>query len=380
MSTPLTEAEALMVRSARQLATTHLAPQAAEIDQRLLFPEEAIAHLAQAGFLGLFVPPRYGGAGADALSFVLAIEEIAKACASTAFSIVAHAAACEAILLGGTEAQRQRYLPALATGATLGAFAVHEENSGVQAAAIETQAVPDADGYVLTGSKMFTTNGGTAGLFVVLARTETAGAAKQFSLLVVTRDSPGFSTGPPRPRMGLNGVASRDLVFQDCRISRENILGKPGDGLVLTKATAAFAMLGAAATALGLAQAALEAAVAHARMRSIAGQPLGAHQAVRGLVAEMKAEIAAARALLHDTARHWDPTVPGPAAEAFTAKLVASEMAVRVTDRALQVHGGHGYARELPIERYYRDARGLTLHFMTAEMLRINIAQALLAV
>jgi alkylation response protein AidB-like acyl-CoA dehydrogenase len=174
-------------------------------------------------------------------------------------------------------------------------------------------------------------------------------------------------------------VASRDLAFQDCRLSRDNLLGKSGEGLSLTKATAAFAMLGAAATSLGVAQAALEAAVAHARMRSIAGQPLGAHQAVRGLVAEMKAEIAAARALLHDTARHWDPTVPGPAAEAFTAKLVASEMAVRVTDRALQVHGGHGYARELPIERYYRDARGLTLHFMTAEMLRINIAQSLLA-
>lgn len=375
----LSEPHGLIVASARQLAAAHLAPRAAEIDQSNLFSHEGIEHLARAGFLGLCVPPQYGGAWTDTLAFVLAIEELAKACASTAFSLVAHAAACEAILLGGTEEQRQRYLPALATGATLGAFAVHEENSGVQAAAIETRAVPDAEGCILTGSKMFTTNGGVAGLFVVLARTETAGAAKEFSLLVLDRDTSGFSAGPPRPRMGLNGVASRDLVFQDCRLFRDNLLGKPGEGLSLTKATAAFAMLGAAATSLGAAQAALEASVAHARMRSIAGQPLGAHQAVQGLVAEMKAEIAAARALLHDTARDWDPTVPGPAAEAFTAKLVASEMAVRVTDRALQIHGGHGYTRELPIERYYRDARGLTLHFMTAEMLRINIAQALLA-
>lgn len=379
MKTPLTEAHALLVASARQLAAAHLAPRAAETDHGLLFPQEAIGHLARAGFLGLCIPSAYGGAGADALAFVLTIEEFAKACASTAFALVAHAAACEAILLGGTEEQRHRYLPQLATGAMLGAFAVHEESSGVQAAAIETRGTPDGGGFLLTGSKMFTTNGGAAGLFVVLARTEIPGAAKEFSLFVVERDTTGFSTGPPRPRMGLNGVASRDLVFQDCRVSRDNLLGKPGDGLRLTKATAAFAMLGAAATSLGVAQAALEASVAHARIRSIAGQPLAAHQAIQGLVAQMQADIAAARVLLYDTARGWDPSVPGPAADAFTAKLVASEMAVRVTDRALQVHGGHGYARELPIERYYRDARGLTLHFMTAEMLRISIAQALLA-
>ena len=374
MTMPRTETHALLVTSASQLATAHLAPRAAEIDQGLLFPDESIEHLARAGFLGLCVPERYGGTGADTLAFVLATEELAKACASTAFSLVAHAAACEAILLGGTEDQKQRYLPGLATGAKLGAFGVHEENSGVQAAAIETRATPQEEGFLLTGSKMFTTNGGTAGLFVVLARTETPGAPKEFSLLVVERDTTGFSIGPARSRMGLNGVASRDLVFQDCRISSDSPLGKCGDGLPLTKATAAFAMLGAAATSLGVAQVALDASIGHARARSIAGQPLAAHQAVQGLVAEMQADTAAARALLYDTARGWDPTLPGPAAEAFTAKLVASETAVRVTDRALQVHGGHGYARELPIERYYRDARGLTLHFMTAEMLRIKDA------
>jgi len=374
-----TETHALLVTSARQLATAHLAPRAAEVDQGLLVPDESIEHLGRAGFLGLCVPERYGGTGADTLAFVLATEELAKACASTAFSLVAHAAACEAILLGGTEDQKQRYLPGLATGAKLGAFGVHEENSGVQAAAIETRATPQEEGFLLTGSKMFTTNGGTAGLFVVLARTETRGAPKEFSLLVVERDTAGFSIGPARSRMGLNGVASRDLDFQDCRISSDSLLGKRGDGLPLTKATAAFAMLGAAATSLGVAQAALDASIGHARIRRISGQPLAAHQAIQALVAEMKADIAAARALLHETARGWDPLVAGPAADAFTTKLVASEMAVRVSDRALQVHGGHGYARELPIERYYRDARGLTLHFMTAEMLRINIAQALLA-
>lgn len=379
MNTTPSETHVLLVASARQLAAAHLAPRAAEVDQNLLFPHQAIEHLARAGFLGLCVPVAYGGAGADALAFVLALEELAKACASTAFALVAHAAACEAILLGGSEEQRQRYLPALASGVTLGGFAIHEENSGVQATAIETRATREGEGFVLNGSKMFTTNGGAAGLFVVLARTEIPGAPKEFSLLVVERNTGGFSTGPPRPRMGLNGVASRDLVFQDCPVSGDNLLGKSGDGLRLTKATAAFAMLGAAATSLGVAQAALEASIGHARIRSIAGQPLAAHQAVQGLVAEMSTDIAAARALLYDTARCWDPVVPGPAAAAFTTKLVASEMAVRVTDRALQVHGGHGYGRELPIERYYRDARGLTLHFMTAQMLRINIAQALLA-
>lgn len=379
MNTSVSQEHTLLVTSARQLAAAHLAPRAAEMDQGLLFPHEAIEHLGRAGFLGLCVPPGHRGAGADALAFVLAIEELAKACPSTAFALVAHAAACEAIVLGGTDEQKQRYLPSLATGATLGAFAVHEEHSGVQAGAIETRAVPQGEGFVLNGSKMFTTNGGVAGLFVVLARTETPGAPKEFSLVVVERDAPGFSTGPARPRMGLNGVASRDLIFQDFRVSRDNLLGKPGDGLPLTKATAAFAMLGAAAISVGLAQAALDASIGHARIRTIGGQPLAAHQAVQSLIAEMKAEVAPARALLYETARGWDPAVPRPAVEAFTAKLVASEMAVRVTDRALQIHGGHGYTRELPIERYYRDARGLTLHFMTAEMLRINIAQALLA-
>ncbi|MBI4537451.1 MAG: acyl-CoA dehydrogenase family protein [candidate division NC10 bacterium] len=379
MNTSMSEEHTLLVTSARQLAAAHLAPRAAEIDQGILFPQEAIGHLAQAGFLGLCVPSRYGGVGAGTFAFVLATEELAKACASTGFALVTHAAACEAILLGGTEEQRQRYLPALATGAVLGAFAIHEENAGVQAAAIETRAVPDGEGFVLSGSKMFTTNGGAAGLFVVLARTENPGAPKEFSLLLVEQDTAGFSTGPPRPRMGLNGIASRDLIFQDCRLSRDNLLGKAGDGLRLTKATAAFAMLGAAATSLGIAQAAFEASIGHARRRSIAGQPLAAHQAVQGLVAEMQADIASARALLYETARGWDPNAPGPAAQAFTAKLVAADMAVRVADRALQVHGGHGYTRELPIERCYRDARGLTLHFMTAEMLRMNIAQALLA-
>ncbi len=379
MNTALTEAHALLVAAARQQAASHVAPRTSEIDQDSLFPHEAIGHLAHAGFLGLCVPSEFGGTGGDALAFVLAIEELAKVCASTALALVAHAAAWEAILLGGTEDQRRRYLPALATGATLGAFAVHEEHSGVQAAAIETRAVPAEGGFVLTGSKMFTTNGGAAGLFVVLARTEAPGAPKEYSLLLVERDAVGFSTGPPRPRMGLNGVASRDLAFQDCRISRDSLLGKPGDGLFLTKATAAFAMLGAAAASVGIARATLEGSIGHARTRTIAGQALAGHQAVLSLLAEMKAEIAAAGALLYGTARGWDPRIPGPAPEAFTAKLVASEMAVRVTDRALQIHGGHGYTRELPIERYYRDARGLTLHFMTAELLRINIAQALTA-
>lgn len=373
------DAHGLIVASARQLAAAHLAPRAAETDLCNLFPQEAIGHLARAGFLGLCIPSTYGGAGADALTFVLAIEELAKACASTAFALVVHSAACEGILLGGGEKQKQRYLPALATGATLGAFAIHEENAGVHAAAIETRAIPQGEGFILTGSKMFTTNGGVADLFVVLARTETPDAPKEFSLLLVERQTAGFSVGPPRLRMGLNGVASRDLVFQDCRVPGENLLGKPGEGLALTKATAAFAMLGAAAVSLGVAEAALQASIQHARTRTIGGQPLAAHQAVQGLVAAMKADVASSRSLVHETARGWDPSVAGPTAEAFTAKLVASEMAVRVADRALQVHGGHGYARELPIERYYRDARGLTLHFMTAEMLRINIAQALLA-
>lgn len=374
----LTSEQRLIQETARKIASQELAPNAAELDRDLSFPWPGIKKLAEAGLLGTFIPLEYGGGGTDALSFVLVTEELGKACASTAFSTGAHAAASRGILIAGTETQKEKYLPPLARGEKLGSFAVHEGNSGVIAAAIETSATLVGDHYIVNGSKIFNTNGGEAEVYLVLVRTDPSKGAQGISMLILERGTPGFSFGKVDSRLGLNGVSSRELIFQDCRVPRENLLGEEGKGLPLTVSIAAFAMLGAGAVSLGIAQAALEASIRHAKDRTISGQPIGVHQAIQFLIAEMSADVEAARSLLYTVAFKWDKAAIGSALDAFRAKLVTTEMAVAVTNKALQVHGGHGYTKDLPIERYFRDARGITLHFMTAEMLKGNIGKTLL--
>jgi butyryl-CoA dehydrogenase len=379
MDFDLTIEQKLIQQTAYEIAQKELAPRAAEIDKTYTFPWDGLRKLAATGILGMTAPLNYGGGGTDTLSFVLAKEEIAKVCASTALIIVSHAAVCRCILTGDNEAQKKRFLPSLAQGEKIGAFAVHEENSGAVASAIETTAIADGDHYIVNGSKIFITNAGEAEIFLVLVLTDKSKGPEGISLLIIEKGTPGFSLGVEYKKMGLNGVSSHELVFQDCRVPKENLLGQEGEGLqIVTNAIVGFGFLGAAAISLGIAQAALDASIKYGKNRIIAGQPIGANQGIQYLIAEMSVAIDAARSLLYWTVYKSKDTSSYKIVDALKAKLFTSEMAIGVTNIALQVHGGHGYCNELPIERYYRDARGLTLHFKTSELLKGDIGKTLM--
>jgi butyryl-CoA dehydrogenase len=325
------------------------------------------------------VPQEFAGSAADDLSFVLAVEEIARACASTALITVTHETVCRALLVAGNDIQKGKYLPPLTRGEKLGAFAVHEVDSGADASAIATRAVVDGDDYIVNGTKMFITNAGEAEIFLVLVLTGESKYNRDISLLIIGKDTPGFSLGAQYRKMGLNGIASHELIFQDCRVPKENLLGSEGNGIqTVVKSLISLGFLGAAAISLGLANEALERSILHARERVIQGKPIGTHQGIQFLIAEMGVSVDAIRSLLYWAVLKKENSESNEIVDALKVKLFASELAIEVTDRALQVHGGHGYTNELPLERFYRDARGLSLHFKTTELLKGDIGRALL--
>ncbi|MBI2863861.1 MAG: acyl-CoA dehydrogenase family protein [Chloroflexi bacterium] len=370
MDLSLSAEQKLIQETAGRIAAEVLAPRAAELDNTYSFPTENLKKLAEAGMLGMLIPPPFGRGGASTLSFTLATEELAKACGSTALSFVTHVSAAQGILIAGTSEQRAKYLPALAKGEKLGAFAVTEPNSGANPMALEAFAESRPDHYLLNGSKAFITNAGEAAVNLVMAKTDRAPGPQSLSLFIVDSDLPGVSFGKTVRRMGFNGVSCREIIFQDVKVPRENLLGQPGMAVPLTMGIGALAALGAAAISVGLAQAALAASTTYAKERKILGQPIGANQAIQFYITEMSTAIDAARALLQSAVYLRDTSPPGPPIPALKAKLFASEMAVDVTNRALQIHGGTGYTKELPVERYYRDARGVTLHFSTTELIK----------
>lgn len=375
MDLSLKPEQKLIQETAGRIAAEVLAPRAAELDSSNGFPTENLKKLAETGLMGLVLPPALGGGGADTLSFVLATEELAKACASTALIYVTHLAASFGILIAGTPEQKAKYLPAMARGEKLAAMAVTEANSGANAMAVEAFAESQPGCYLLNGAKVFITSAGEAAVNLVMARTSKAPGPQSLSMFIVDKDLPGVSFGRKTVRMGFNGVSCREIVFQDCKVPRENLLGQEGGGFMVAMGIGGLGALGAAAMSVGLAQAALTASVNYAKERKILGQPLGANQAIQFLISEMSTSVDAARALLHWAVYVRDTSPPGPAVAAMKAKLFASEMAIEVTNKALQVHGGNGYTREMPLERYYRDARGLTLHFSTTELLKDLLAK-----
>ncbi|MFQ5712203.1 MAG: acyl-CoA dehydrogenase family protein, partial [Candidatus Geothermarchaeales archaeon] len=336
-----------------------------------------IRSLADVGLLGILIPRALGGGGADTLSFVLATEAIAKSCASTALIFVTHVSAGLGVLIGGSDAQKNEYLPLMARGERLGAFAVTEAASGANPLAIETTARSMGDEYAVNGSKIFITSGGEADTYLVLVRTDRGKGPEGISMLIIDKDTSGFSIGEKDDGMGLRGTSRHELIFEDCHVPRGNLVGQEGEGVQLAMAVGGTAALGAAAISLGIAQAAVDASIQHAKERHILGSPIGMFEGIQYLITDMSVAVDAARALLFYAVFQKEQVPPSPLA-AYKAKLHASEMAVAVTQKALQVHGGHGYSKELPIERYYRDARGLTLHFSTSEMLKELIGKMLM--
>ncbi len=361
---------------AEQIAAEKLAPRASEIDQTRSFPWENICTLRQAGFHKLITAEDQEGMGYGRVCFASVVKEIAKACASTALVYASHSIAAKAIEYDGSETTKKKFLSEMLKGRGLGAFAVHEPDSGSNSGAITTRAKKDGDIYLVNGSKFFITSAGEADLYLVLVRTDPEKGPHGMSTLLIEKDTPGLSFGLPEDKMGLRSTSSREMFFGDCRVPVDHLIGKEGEGTqVIGKAVIGWGFFGAAAISVGIAQAATDLSIKHAKERIIAGQPIGAHQAVQFMITDMTVETEAADALLNNCANKADSFPDTAIINGLKAKLFASEMAVDVTNKAIQVHGGHGYCREYTVERLFRDARGLMLHFKTSEWLRQDIAR-----
>ncbi len=379
MDFELNEEQRMFQRSVRELAEKEIRPLARETDATGEFPWSTIRKMGPLGLLGLPVPEEYGGAGADFLSYAVAVEEVSRACGSTGITMAAHTSlGCLPFLYFGSEEQKYKYLPPLARGEKLGAFGLTEPGAGSDAAAVQTTAVLRGDEWVINGQKLFITSGGIADTIVIAARTDPSAGSRGISNLIVEKDSPGYRVGRHEEKMGLRGSITSQLFFEDCRIPKENILGRPGEGLRQFLIALDGGRVGIGAMALGLAQAALEAAIAYAGQRVQFGQPIARFQAIQWMIADMATEIDAARLLVYRAACLKDKGVRFTR-EAAMAKLYASEAAERAAFKALQIHGGYGYTKDYDVERIYRDQRLCTIGEGTSEILRLVIARQVLA-
>ena len=374
MSFKLTEEQLMIQSMVRDLARAEFAPKAMERDKTKEFPAENLKKLGELGLMGMMVPAEYGGSGADTVSYVLALAEVAYACASTAVVMSVHnSIVCESILRYGTEDQKKSYLRKLAAGKMIGAFALTEPNAGSDPSRQTTKAVFDGDSYILNGRKRFTTTGKNAGLIIVTAKTDEEKRHRGISAFLVKQGSPGFTTGPLEDKMGLRASDTVDLIFEDCRIAAEDRLGNEGDGFLIAMTGLDGGRIGIAAQSVGVAQAAFDAAVRYAQEREQFGQTISKFQGLRWIIADMATEIEAARLLMFSAAEMKDRG-ENYTTHASMAKLFASEMVNRITAKALQMHGGYGFTKEYPVERYYRDARVFTIYEGTSEIQRIVIS------
>jgi butyryl-CoA dehydrogenase len=371
--------EQRMVRDmVRDFAAKEIAPRAAEVDRTEEFPADNIQKMAKLGLLGLPYPEKYGGGGGDYLSYAIAVEEIARACGSTALIYAAHVSlGCGPIYNFGTEAQKQKWLPRLCSGQGLGAFGLTEPEAGSDAGSTRTVAVRDGDAFVLNGSKMWITSGAIADVVTCTAKTDPAAGTRGISCFLVAKGTPGFIPGKNEPKMGLKGSVTSALSLENCRVPAENLLGKEGEGFRQMLITLDAGRISIGAMALGLAQAALDEATRYSKERVQFGQPIAKFQAIQWMIADMATEIDAARLMIYRAAAMKD------AGQRFTreaamAKLYASEVAERAGFKAIQIHGGYGYSREYPVERIYRDQRLCTIGEGTSEIQRLVIAREVL--
>jgi butyryl-CoA dehydrogenase len=378
MSFELTEEQKMIRAMVREFARTEILPTAAERDRTREFPRENLRKMGELGLMGMNVPAEYNGAGVDTVSYSVALQEIAYACASTAVIMSVHnSVACGPIYRFGSKYLKETYLKPLAAGKMIGSFAVTEPGAGSDPASQKTKAVKEGDSYVLNGNKVLITSGKNSDVTVVTAYTTRERKHRGISAFVVEKGTPGFCVGKEEEKMGLCASDTVELVFEDCRVPRENLLGKEGDGFVIAMASLDGGRIGIASQSIGLAQACLDAAVAYAKERIQFGKPIAQFQAIRWMIADMATEIEAARLLTFNAAAMRDRGENFSAA-ASMAKVFASEMANRVAYRALQIHGGYGYIKDFPVERYYRDARVLTLYEGTSEIQRTVISNHLL--
>jgi len=374
----LTPEQELVQRTARDFATSRLLPLAAKIDQDAAIPKEILAELGALGFMGVCIPQEHGGAGLDMVSYVLALEEINRACASTGVvASVNNSLVCEPLLRRGTDTQKARFLKPLASGAKLGCFALSEPASGSDAAAMRTTAKRDGDGWVLDGTKNFITSGASADVVLVFARAEGAERHRDVTAFVVEKGTPGLTVGKIEHKLGIRGSDTAQLHFESCRVGSDAVLGAAGDGFRIALDTLDGGRIGIAAQAVGIARACLEDALAYAKEREAFGKKIADFQAIQWMLADMATETDAARLLTWRAAALKDAGQPY-ATEAAMAKLFASDVAVRAARDCVQIFGGYGYLTDFPAERHYRDAKITEIYEGTSEIMKLVIAEDML--
>ncbi len=374
----LTE-EQIMVRDlARKIAQGKLKECVAEYDREGKFPWPVMKQLAEADLFGVYIEEKYGGMGAGILELCLVTEELSKVCGGTAVSYAASALGTDPIILFGNEEQKMKYLPDIAAGKKLAAFGLTEPNAGSDAGAIETTARKDGDFYVLNGMKHFITNAGEAEIYTVIAMTDKTKGARGASAFIVEKGTPGFTFGKKEEKLGIRTSATSELIFNECRIPKENLLGKEGMGFVITMKTFDFSRPGVAAQAVGIGQGALDLAVDYAKQRQQFGKPISSFQGVKFMLADMATQVEAARALVYSVARMIDSGNTKVAKESAMAKMYASDVAMKVSTDAVQVFGGYGYMREYPVEKFMRDAKITQIYEGTNQIQRDIIGNNLI--
>ncbi len=374
MDFSLNKQEQLFLQMVREFAANEVKPLAADIDEQERFPMETVEKMKKIGFFGIPVPKQYGGQGGTNQIYTMAVEELSRACATTGVIVSAHTSLCVApILENGTEEQKMKYLPKLASGEWLGAFGLTEPNAGTDAAMQQTTAVLDGDEWVLNGNKIFITNAGYAHVYVIFAMTDKSLGTKGISAFIVEKDTPGFTFGKKEKKMGIRGSATCELIFENCRIPKGNLLGKEGKGFPIAMKTLDGGRIGIASQALGIAQGAMDETIRYTKERKQFGKSIAAFQNTQFQMAELETKVQAARLLVRSAAYKKDNGIPY-SADAAMAKLFAAQTAMEVTTKAVQFHGGYGYTREYPVERMMRDAKITEIYEGTSEVQRMVIA------
>jgi alkylation response protein AidB-like acyl-CoA dehydrogenase len=374
----LTDMQREIQALARRIAREKITPVRAELDEKEEFPTDVLGVLAEAGLFGVYIPEDLGGLGGGVLELCLVIEELSRACSGVAVSYAASALGCYPILLFGTEEQKRRFVPDIASGRRLAAFALTEPSAGSDAGGIQTTARREGTDYVLNGTKQWITNGGEAEIYTVIAMTDKSKGARGASAFIVEKGLPGFSFGKKEKKLGIRASVTRELIFEDCRIPGENLLGKEGMGFLAAMKTVDKSRPGIGAQAVGIAQGALDEALSYARQRVQFGQTIISFQAIQHMLADMATQIEAARALVYSVARYVDSNAKQISKEASMAKLFASDVAMKVCIDAVQILGGYGYMRDYPVEKMMRDAKITQIYEGTNQIQRNVIALQLI--
>ena len=378
MNFTLTKEQELVRQMVRDFAVNEVKPIAAEIDVTERFPMDNVKKMGELGMMGIPFPTEFGGAGGDVLSYILAVEELSKVCATTGVILSAHTSLCASLINeNGTPEQKEKYLRDLCTGNKIGAFGLTEPGAGTDAAGQQTTAVLDGDNYILNGSKIFITNGGVADTFIIFAMTDKSKGTKGISAFIVEKGFQGFSIGKKEDKLGIRASSTTELIFENCIVPKENLIGKEGKGFGIAMKTLDGGRIGIAAQALGIAEGALEEAIKYMKERKQFGRPISAFQGLQWMVAEMSTKIEAARFLVYKAA--WLKENKQPySIDAARAKLYAAEVAMDVTTKAVQLFGGYGYTKEYPVERMMRDAKITEIYEGTSEVQKMVISGSLL--